>query len=212
MNRKIKQPRIKIMFLDFLFNKGYFKRKFIPVNSLSNYLGRDSVLFAPFRNGLRFSKNSQSPRNSFVSGLLFHGRPPTIFFRVVSVVIYAVNGCLFLSKIFNMLQIRLIHVFLKVFKRTPKAFNALSAIAREIGRIFVSTPAFNIFIGYVKSTVCKSMFVLRMIRTASESITATTAPFILLSSDPVTAVKTNPVFGFHGLKNSIIPLQMQYAP
>lgn len=88
-----------------------------------------SKLFSPLRKTESLSSKRDQAVVTAIPLLFFPRSPSAILLTIVPVIINTIYCGIFLSKFFNMVKIRLVHVIMKFLKIFPKAFNAASTIA-----------------------------------------------------------------------------------
>ena len=137
----------------------FFCIPFISKYSLMNDFIRYFVNFRKFCNAIFNSINIEVFVVSHISTLHFSSRPPTVFFRIISIIINPINRGILFSKLFYMKLIRFIHIISKFFKRLPKTFNSSTAIRREIRQLLITSSRYNATINSIKSCMFKSVFV-----------------------------------------------------
>lgn len=129
-----------------------------------------------------------------ISLLDFLGRPPTVFFRVISMTVYSVYGCISLPYKILVFNIRLVHIVSKLFKGRPKTFYSPTSICFIFS---IRASILYFFPNFVKTSfTCSMFFILRKIF----DITTTTS--CLPTSD--TLPKTNFFFSTFASKQPII--------
>ena len=109
--------------------------------------------------------------------LFFISRPSTIYFAIISIVVYAVNSCLFFSKFFNVLKVQFIHIIFEFFKILPKTFNSATAISVIIPSSRFITSIKNMIKNLLKSATIQTVGFINWTHTYSINLTPTSATF-----------------------------------
>jgi len=133
--------------------KSFFCRPitFYPFGNCSSI---NTNFLCPIRKAFSFSSKSYENIISFVSCLFKNSNPPAILSIIIPIIVNSIYLCLLLSKFFDVLKIRFIHIISKFFKRFPETFYSTTAIifVSFIGRIFTTTV--KVSINIIK--ICKS--------------------------------------------------------
>ncbi len=104
----------------------------------------NTSIFRPFRNTSSYSIVGNHSIVSSISLLHLHSSPPTVFFIVVSIIINPIYRSLFLTKLLDMLGVRLVHIISKFFKRVPAVLNSTFPVKMKSWIIRVGASPFNL--------------------------------------------------------------------
>lgn len=151
-------PISNIIYLFNWVNNSSFERHFVSENSLIQFVVGNLINFAPFRNIFNFTTKLYKYTFSGVSGLFAPSSPATVFFTVVSVYIYAINRGLFLSKLFYVRFVTLIHIFFEFFKRIPQTFYSSTSVIFVTTVTCIITSSFQMLPYSVESRVRQSVY------------------------------------------------------
>jgi len=135
------------------------------INSCGKTSSTNSEFFCPIRYTLSFPIKCNQMIRSSISRLFLVSTPGTILRRIIFIVINSINRSFRFTKLFNMVQIRFMHVVSKLYKRFPDTLNASTSIfgITKTSRIIAS-------IKYAKKNRIKSgsphsMFIKRIVFT-----------------------------------------------
>lgn len=115
-----------------------------------------------FNNSVGLSPERKVSVLFIVSSLFTKSRPLTIALAVISVIIETINRGLLFTEPFDMSKITLMHVFNKISKVLPFAFNIAAAIVVKIMSPRVIASRSYSFVDAMKTTVRQSVFMTHM--------------------------------------------------
>lgn len=142
-----------------LSTRNLCSQAFLNIPPLSKPISKSprwqSQFFFPSIKSLRFTLKSNETIARSVPGLLSPCSPLTIFKKVMSVSINTFKCGVFLSKFFNMVQIRFIHIISKFVKRPPQKSNTSTTIISKLNVMWILATTFGAQIASIKS---QSMF------------------------------------------------------
>ncbi len=103
----------------------------------------ESFFSRPLGKWLGFSFVGEQMIIRAIKVLIPQSIPLTIIKTVVSVRIFAVNGSVFLAKLFDMSKVRTVHLFLELTKGFPQTFNTSPTITLKSVMLGVVAPLLN---------------------------------------------------------------------
>lgn len=116
-----------------------------------------AVFRYPIRKALDFVANGNETIATGISKLLGAGRPATIRFRVVAIVIDALNRSILNAKLLNVFKEAGIHIVSKGIKRLPFALNTTFTISGILRRFRIVTPCTNTVVYLLKSATTQTV-------------------------------------------------------
>ena len=97
--------------------------------------------FCPLADTMFFPSEGENLVRPFISGLFKWGRPPTVFFAIVAVVVYTLKSRSITTILFHMQHVGFVHVGVKCLKTLPETLNSSPTVVVKLVRVGVVDPS-----------------------------------------------------------------------